>query len=256
MLPQTRLWFQDTGGQGDPVVLCHAWTGSYAVWGYQQRILANAGYRVITYSQRGHYRSDPIDPAAAGTVTGDLAALLDHLDIPRAHLVGSAGGALPAVEYALDRPDRTLSLTVASGHMDISDPGFLAQGRSMFPAGVYGISHAFSELGPSYRAGYPEGVAAWEALDKIAWQGGPVRQSTGQPITYARLASLAAPFMLMTGDADLMMPPSRMREVAARVPVDELVFVAEAGHSLYWEQPLAFNQALLGFLGRHAGLAG
>ena len=246
-LGATSLYYQDTGGTGPAVVLCHPWTGSYAIWGYQQQSLADAGYRVVTYSMRGHFGSGPIDARDPGTVTGDLAMLLDHLDVEPAHLVGSAGGVLPAVEYALTRPERTLSLTAASGHMGISDSWFAAQNRRMFPPGVYAVSHAFSELGPSYRAAFPEGVAAWEALDEQAWQGGDIRQDTIAPISFTRLQDLRVPLMLMTGGADLIMPPSRLREVARRVAHRELVIVAEGGHSLYWEQPIAFNAALTGF---------
>lgn len=247
----TRLYWQDSGGRGEVVVLLHAWTGSYAFWAYQVGPLAAAGYRVVTYSQRGHYRSGPIDPAAPGTVTGDLKALLDHLGIRRAHLVGTAGGALPALDFGLTWPERTLSLILSSSIMGISDPEVLEVGRRMFPRGVYAISHTFSEMGPSYRAGNPSGVAAWEALEANAWQGGDVRQQVATPITYARMNASTVPMLLITGDADLMMPPSRLRAVARAVPRAELVFVAEAGHSLHWEQPEAFNRATLDFLRRH-----
>ncbi|WP_165357584.1 alpha/beta fold hydrolase [Sphingosinicella sp. CPCC 101087] len=250
-LPDTRLWYQDTGGRGDAVILLHAWTGSYAFWAYQQAPLAAAGYRVISYSMRGHYRSDPIDPASPGTATGDLRALMDHLDISRAHLVGTAGGALPALDFGLSYPGRTISLVLSSSIMGISDPEFLEVGRRMFPRGVYAISHTFSELGPSYRAGNPEGVAAWEAVEAVAWQGGTLRQGTARPITFERMNGGSAPILLITGDADLMMPPSRLREVARNVPRCELAIVAEAGHALHWEQPEAFNAAILEFMGRH-----
>jgi len=135
--------------------------------------------------------------------------------------------------------------------MGISDPAVLEVGAKMFPKGVYGVSHSFSEVGPSYRAGNPEGVAAWEALEAQAWQGGTVRQGTEQPITFARMNSVAVPILLITGDADLMMPPSRMRDVARNVPRCEIATVAEAGHSLHWEQPDAFNHAVIDFLKRH-----
>ena len=55
----TRLYWQDSGGSGETVVLLHAWTGSYAFWAYQAAAFVAAGHRVITYSQRGHARSGP-----------------------------------------------------------------------------------------------------------------------------------------------------------------------------------------------------
>src|SRR5262245_15721671 len=52
-LPDSRLWYWDTGGQGVPIVLLHPATGSALIWGYQQPVLAKAGYRVIAFSRRG-----------------------------------------------------------------------------------------------------------------------------------------------------------------------------------------------------------
>jgi pimeloyl-ACP methyl ester carboxylesterase len=249
-LPKTQLWFQDTGGPGEAVVFLHAYTGSYAVWGYQQAAFVAAGYRVITYSMRGYYRSDPINPDAPGTATEDLRDLLDYLGVKRAHLVGSAGGGLLVPDFELSYPGRALSLTIASSIAGIKEPEFLAVDRRMFPPGVYGISHSFSELGPSYRAGNLRGVEMWEAAEKTAWGGGKVRQPMNTPLTWDRLAGIRIPLLLMSGDADLIMPPSRMREVARRTPRAELAIIAEAGHSIYWEQPDAFNKAVLDFIRR------
>jgi len=53
-LPDVRLWFWDTGGPGEPIVLLHPGTGSSASWIYQQPVFAAAGLRVIAYSRRGH----------------------------------------------------------------------------------------------------------------------------------------------------------------------------------------------------------
>lgn len=250
-LPGIELWHQDMGGSGVPVVLLHANTGCYASWVYQQGALSAVGFRAITYSARGHYRSGAIAPANPGTSTADLAALLDYLKISQAHIVGTAAGGLAALDYALSHPERVLSVTISSSHMGIVDPEFVEVGRQMVPKGVYGAWRTFSELGPSYRAANPAGVAAWEALEKVAWQGGTVRQKTETPNSFARIAGISVPALFITGDADPIMPPARMREVAARAPGSEIVTVAEAGHSLAWEQPEAFNSALLDFMGRH-----
>ncbi|MEZ5709327.1 MAG: alpha/beta hydrolase [Blastomonas sp.] len=250
-LAETSLWHQDMGGTGEAVILLHAWTGSYAFWPYQQEALAAAGYRVISYSARGHYRSAAIDPDNPGTSTGDLAALIDELGISRAHIIGTAGGGLAALDYALSRPGRVLSLTVSSSHMGIADPEFLEVGGKMVPRGVYGIDHAFSELGPSYRAANRPGTEAWKALEHLGWQGGPVRQKTETPNMFDRIAKIAVPALFITGGADMMIPPARMREVVARAPGSELVTVAEAGHSVSWEQPEAFNSVVLEHFWKH-----
>src|SRR6516164_10016249 len=57
----THLWYWDTGGQGEPVVLLHPASGSGLIWLYQQPVFAKAGYRVISYSRRGYYGSAPVD---------------------------------------------------------------------------------------------------------------------------------------------------------------------------------------------------
>ena len=60
-IPDTRLWYWDTGGTGVPIVLAHPATGSGLIWGYQQPVFAKAGYRVIGYSRRGYINSAPFD---------------------------------------------------------------------------------------------------------------------------------------------------------------------------------------------------
>jgi pimeloyl-ACP methyl ester carboxylesterase len=55
----------------------------------------------------------------------------------------------------------------------------------------------------------------------------------------------------MTGAADPLTPPSIMRMIARHVPNNELAIAAEAGHSVYWEQPEFFNRTVLEFIRRH-----
>ena len=58
--------------------------------------------------------------------------------------------------------------------------------------------------------------------------------------------------LLIVGDADLWQPPALMRLFKHNIPNSELVIVPEAGHSVYWERPDAFNSAVLDFFGRHS----
>ena len=86
-VPGSRLWYWDTGGAGQPVILLHAGTQSAAGWPYQQPVLAAAGYRAIAYSRRGYYRSDADDPGKPGSGAEDLHCLIQHLRLGGAHLV-------------------------------------------------------------------------------------------------------------------------------------------------------------------------
>ncbi|WP_158287790.1 alpha/beta fold hydrolase [Falsiroseomonas bella] len=250
-LPDTSLAYWDTGGPGEPVLLLHPGTGSLEIWEHQRPALAAAGYRAIGYSRRGHRGSDPGSAEAPGTGSGDLAALLDHLGIARCHLVGAAAGGIVALDFALSRADRLISLTLSCSILGIADPDYAAVSEGLRPPGFAAMPPEFRELGPSYRAANPAGVASWLELEHRAIPGRQLRQPTANRITFAALRALDLPCLLMTGDADLWIPPSLLRQVATHVPRAETRVIAECGHSAHWEQPAAFNAALLDFLGRY-----
>jgi len=59
------------------------------------------------------------------------------------------------------------------------------------------------------------------------------------------------PTQMVTGDADLYMPPPLARLYASKLRACDTAFVAEAGHAMYWEQPTVFNRLVLEFVRRH-----
>jgi pimeloyl-ACP methyl ester carboxylesterase len=103
----------DQAGDGPPVLLLHGLSATrrYVVQG--SRHLVKRGYRLIAYDARGHGDSDaPPDPAAYEyeDLVGDLAAVLDALELERAALVGSSMGAATAMAFALRHPERVPAL--------------------------------------------------------------------------------------------------------------------------------------------------
>lgn len=250
-LPGTRLWYWDTGGSGRPVILMHAATHSAAGWVYQQPVLAGAGYRAIGYSRRGYFRSDPGDAANPGFAADDLDNLMRHLSIDRADLVAAAHGGFFALDFALAYPEKVRTLTIVSSLMGITDADYAAVNTRLRPKFFVGLPHEFQELSPSYRAGNPEGVAAWLELEHQAMPGPRLYPNVKQPLTWARLETITQPTLLMTGESDLYTPPSLLRMQASHMPHADVVTIAEAGHSPYWEQPEVFNRHLLAFLARH-----
>lgn len=243
-----QLSYWDTGGSGPAVVLLHANTGSAMTWGYQQPVLAEAGFRVIGYSRRGYQGSETGDAAQPGTAVDDLLRLLDHLKIRRCHVVGTALGGFTVSDFAIAHTERLQSMTIASSLAGITDPDFVDKTETLLPPNFSSLPPEFRELGPSYRASNPAGVARWLELQRGAVTARALVQRRVGKVSVTDLASITCPQLLITGDADLYMPPARMRELAQRLPRANTAILAEAGHAAFWEQPIAFNKALLDFI--------
>jgi len=112
------FYFDEGNPSGDPVLLIHGFASSALVnWVHPGwlKTLGDAGYRVVGIDNRGHGRSDkPRDPEAyrPWVMAEDAAALLDHLRIPEAHVMGYSMGARISVFLALRHPDRVRSLVL------------------------------------------------------------------------------------------------------------------------------------------------
>lgn len=250
-IPDTRLWYWDTGGDGEPIVLLHPATGSALIWGYQQPVLAKAGYRVIAYSRRGYFNSAPFDKDNPGIGSVDLFNLIGRLKLEKVHLVASAAGGSIASDFAFSYPDRLMSLTISSNSFGVRDGEIAKAAHFIRPKGWSAMPAEFRELGPSYRGVNPEGTRQWMELEHKALVGKDYRQHLKNSITQAMLKTLKVPTQVIAGAADMSTPPSIARMVAAEIPGSALVVAPESGHSVYWEQPDIFNRAVLDFVGKH-----
>ncbi len=247
-----KLYYLDSGGEGETVVLMHAMTGSARVWERQWDVLVKAGYRVIAYSRRGHWGSSPIDPDAPGAGAEDLKALLDGLGVKKFHGVGTAGGAHYLVDFAVKWHPMLRSMTCACGTMAINEPDHLAILRGVIPEqGLLGFPSTFVELSPAYRAADPEGTARWAALEHIARFDNSLMQPKLHGVTWEELGRITAPVMVLGGGADLFITPTLLENAVQHYRDYELHIIDNVGHSAHWEDPRTFNTLLLNFLARH-----
>lgn len=253
-IPGTKLWYWDTGGKGQPIVLVHPATGSGLIWVYQQPALVKAGYRVIGYSRRGYYKSEPADKANGGHPSQDLKNLLDHLKVDRFHAVASAAGCSVTLDFAMSYPDRLRSMVLSSGAfgtLAAKEKVYGTMTRATRTKGLAEMPPEFREIGPAYRAANPEGLKAWIDLEHKAINGNRFGPTNQNEFTFAALQKVATPTLLLAGGADLMAPSPLHRLMASHMRRAEVQVIAEAGHSIYWEQPDAFNRAVLAFARRH-----
>ncbi len=248
-----RLFYIDSGGNGEPVILLHSATGSSRVWEHQLPELTKAGYRVVAYDRRGFGRTVVSESGASIAAADDLEALRNHLGIERFHLLGTAAGGMVAVDYAQSFPQRLRSLIVANSIVGVQDEEYQTLSRRLRPPEFTKLPPDFRELSPSYRAANAEGTKRWLELERESRTPGtpPSPQPFKNRTTFATLATIEVPTLLVTGDADLYSPPPVYRLFAEKVPNSELLILPEVGHSAYWEEPLQFNRAVLEFLRKH-----
>ncbi len=252
--PGARLWYTDSGGDGEVVLLSHPASQSGRIWGYQLPVLAQTGYRVVAYSRRGVDRSERGPASDCGTTVGDLAALMDRLGIGRAHLVGAAAGGITALAFAVVHPGRVRSLVLAGTIFSPAEAEWREMyGRLGIAAVRDHVSTEFLELGPSYRARNPQGTELFAELGRQAKSQAPLGQPSGVTVIWGSMQRLNLRVLLVTGEADLYAPPPLQNLIARHLPNRELATLREVGHAAYWEAPEAFNGLLLDFLDRQRG---
>lgn len=246
------MFYRDSGGPGIPVVFLHAASGNSMVWEHQIPVVTGAGYRFIAIDYRGVGIS-----SGPGNCTPRLAELIDHLKLPPVHLLGTAAGGGAALQYALAHPSRLRSIIVANSIGNVQDAEYLALGKRLRPPAFDALPLELRELGPSYRAENPQGVARWLELSQERKSPAADRAQPLPPlkpehaVTWERLRKFKLPALLITGDADLYTPPAVLRLFAKNMPHAQSAVIPETGHSSYWENPEAFNRVLLDFLARH-----
>lgn len=255
-----RMHFE-TQGTGDPVLLLAALSMPGAMWAPQVKALA-PHFRVITCDNRGIGETDlPPEPVySMGQLADDAAALLRHLKIGRAHVVGVSMGATIALELALRHPELVRSLVLVSAWAK-ADARFLQiveswmslasrvpieeRYRHVFYPWLF--SPAFFEkkdnVEMAFRGAmaYPHQTKA-EAIERqvrgiFAWNGTRV----------PRLGGIKAPTLIVAGKDDIFTPPDFARGLAKLIRRARLSLIP-GGHLLILEQAETFNRALIRFL--------
>ncbi len=257
-----QLYYEQHGWENedaDVLVLSNGVLMSTASWVYQTPVLSRH-YRLLLYDCRGQWQSDhPAGPYTMDMHADDLAALLDALNVERAHIGGISYGGEVSLVFALKHPDRTRSLIVSSVVSQI-DPVLHGITQSWIAAVRARDSEMF------YRVTYPVNFSeGWIAANRPALDAARERYNTldfdallelllcfSKLNITADLHEIQAPTLVVVGEEDALKPREYAEIVAREIPNAELAIIPHAGHAVLWERPKLFNTLILGFL---AGLA-
>lgn len=244
-----ELLHVETAGAGDDaVVCCHGLGGTHAVWYQQVARFAGPDRRIVTWDARGFGRST--NRAGAATVTTaalDLAAVLDAVGVERAHVVGQSMGGWTALGFALANPARVRSLVLTNSLAGIATEAWAASAAQAPPPGPAAVG-VHPALGRHVMETDRAKAFLYQQLGSSAPPPAEARQSLFD-VTFAddRLAALACPVLVVGSTDDRIFPLPMIEAAAARIPGARTVVIDGAGHSTYFEQPEAWNDAVEAF---------
>lgn len=263
---RVKLWYEETG-TGQPIVFVHEFAADHRSWEPQMRHFGQR-YRCITYGARGYPPSDvPESPASysQNRATDDIAAVMDHLGIDKAHVVGLSMGGFATLHFGFRHPQRALSLTVAGcgyGAEKDQQERFRSEvetvARSLKEEGMakfaekyaYGPTRVqFENKDPRGFAQFKKELAEHSALGSANTQIGVQGQRPSLYDLLDKMRALTVPTLILTGDEDwpCLAPSILMKR---EIPSAALAVMPNCGHTINIEDPDQFNRIVGDFIGQ------
>ena len=260
-----RLYYEETGA-GYPVIFVHEFGADHREWEQQLRFFSRE-YRCIAYAARGYPPSDvPADPKLYGQdhSADDIAAVLKHLGIARAHVVGLSMGAFATLRFGL-RHAQLASALVVAGCGSGSNLAELALWRReqveksarLMKEGWRGLAEETGHS-PTRIQLKKKNPRAWEQfmahLREHSVKGTALTQRRYQgerdPVYHweAQLKEMALPTLIAVGDEDApCIEPSVF--LKRTLPNAGLWVCPNTGHAINLEEPEAFHREVAAFFG-------
>jgi len=259
------LYYEESG-RGEPIVFVHEFAGDHRSWEPQLR---NFGphHRVIAYNARGYPPSDvpeAVTSYSQNRAADDIAAVLTHLGIAQAHVVGLSMGAFAALHFGFRHSHRAQSLVIAGcgyGAEPSQRERFRAEASlsaaEISDKGMFAFAEKFAH-GPSrvqYENKDPRGFALFKdmlsnhsAVGSANTMLGCQRERASLYDLTSQMQALAVPTLILTGDEDwpCLAPAILMKKY---IPTAALAVMPNCGHCINLEDPAQFNRLVGDFIG-------
>jgi 3-oxoadipate enol-lactonase len=253
-LDDLELHYEERG-EGPPLLLIAGIPAIANDWAALAEPLS-ASRRVVAYDNRGSGASTVTPgPYTTRQLAADGVALLDHLEIERADMFGISLGGMIAQELALGWPDRVRRLVLGCTHSGVEHgPAMPNDVGRAFALDTDDWPLRMRTLAPfAFADGADpemlEGFIAKKSLDVQDRAGYLAQvQAVLAHDTFARLATIEAPTLVITGDADRVIPAGNSTVLHERILGSELLEIPGAGHLFFIEEPERTQRALEEFL--------
>ena len=253
-VPGSKIYYEECGSGPAAVVLLHDGLLHSVTWDGMWKPLC-AKYHAVRYDRRGYGRSEA--PKSQFVPTEDLYALLTHLKIERAVVVGNSSGGALAIDFALAHPDMTEGLfligPVVHG-MEVST-AFLERGEKNMAPLKNGDTRAVAENWSKDRFIIGEGhEPARKKLYDLLVENPQNLKYTGEfeirnsRPSNTRLGEIHAPTSIVVGEFDIPDVHAHAGAIEAGIPGAERDIIINAGHLVQLEQPEVLMEKLAPFV--------
>jgi pimeloyl-ACP methyl ester carboxylesterase len=258
----TKLYVEESGA-GTPVIFIHEYAGDYRSWEPQMRYFCRQ-HRCVTYSQRGYPPSDvPSAPSsyAQDIARDDVIAVMDALQIDKAHVVGHSMGAYTALHVGLRYPRRCLSVTAAgcgwgstpdAAKRDAMKAVAAETGKMFADEGIASAAAKYADapMRQAFKNKDPRGWAEFARMLTEHSAAGHAHTMLNlqlkRPTLWdleAELKGFPVPLLVIVGDEDDLCLDGSVF-LKRTVPTAALLVLPRAGHTINSEEPAAVNSAL------------
>jgi len=235
-------------GSGEPMLLIQGMSATHMAWGRAFLDPLKESFDCTVFDNRGMGLSGPARmPFTTADMAGDVVALLDALEIERAHVVGISMGGMIAQELALAHPERVRSLTIGATYCGgpegtlMTDEDLQMLGAAMASGDreqvlramwVINLSPGFRADESRYAAFHDMAVELKAPKDVIFQQ----MQACASHDTSTRLSAVAVPTQVIHGTADRLLGVNNGIQIATLLSVEPQLLEG-VGHMFWWEQP-------------------
>ena len=251
--------YYEIEGDGAPVVLIPGFAAGRWIW-FKQTAELSRNFRVIIFDPRGVSASDkPEGAQTIGLLADDIAHLLETIGINSAHIVGASFGGFVAQEFALKFPAMTRKLVLCC--TSFGGPNHVNPTPETLQAlaSTKGLNSEDRMRENLLLAFTPEFVQTQvDEVDRIVH----LRATNEVPEhiylsqlqaamsfnAESRLAEIKSPTLVLSGDADIIVPVQNSRNLASKIPGAQLKIIKGGSHTFFIEQAADFNNILKNFL--------
>ena len=244
----------DVHGEGQPLILIGGL--GFGRWGFFKQVPAfSRHFKTITFDVRGERALE----GGVADLTADVVALLEHLDVRKAHVLGTSLGGFVAQELALERPDLVDKLVLVCTSYGRGGPETMSPWALMDMIGLpslstekavrRGLETATSE---AYRAERPEEferIVKWRLADSPSLSAYYEQARAGARFdARADVEHITSPTLVIHGAEDRYVPVANAAALAEAIPDAKLRVLEDAGHLVFIERFADVNREVVTFL--------